>query len=444
MSKPWSYRSILKVPSARWLLPGMLVKRWLALAMAGTVIMFIGLLILIDVRFPAVLVWLHRHVQATSEQLGTGADGDLILTIAGAGIALLGLVISAIGVRGLVRAIACAIDPVAGQRLAHVVYNRRNLQMGPEIVAIGGGTGLSTLLRGLKQFSSNITAVVTVTDDGGSSGRLTEQFGVLPPGDIRNCLVALADAEPVMTALLQHRFRTGEGLSGHTLGNLLIVALTHITGNFESAIKETSKVLAIRGRVIPSTLQHVRLRAKMEDGSIIEGETAIASSPLRIRQMMLNPPNVTAPAEALQAIREADLIVLGPGSVFTSVIPNLLVGGIAEAIHHSRALRVYVCNVMTQPGETDGFAASDHVKAIEAHCPLRLFDYVLVNTARPSPELLERYRQTGAEFVEPDIDRIRSMGYRTIAGDFISQTDVVRHDPHKLAEAIASLLSRKG
>ncbi len=435
---------MLRTPSARWLLPGMLVKRWLLLALSGTVIMFVGLLILIDVRFPQLLVWLHRNVQETSEQLGTGSEGNLILALGGVAIALLGLAISVVGIRGLVRTIACAIDPSAGRQLAHVVYSKRNLQMGPELVAIGGGTGLSTLLRGLKQFSSNVTAVVTVTDDGGSSGKLTEQFGVLPPGDIRNCLVALADAEPVMTRLLQHRFRTGDGLSGHTLGNLLIVALTDITGNFETAIKETSKVLAIRGRVIPSTLEHVRLRARMEDGSIIEGETAIASSPLKIRQMMLHPPDVSAPQEALHAIREADVIVLGPGSVFTSIIPNLLVNGIADAIHRSRALRVYVCNVMTQPGETDGFTASDHVRAIEAHCPMRLFDYVLVNTSRPSPEMLERYRRSGAEFVEPDLDRIRSMGYRTVGGDFISQTDVVRHDPHKLADAIMSLLMRKG
>lgn len=443
MGNPWSLRNILRMPSARWLMPGMLVKRWLLLAMLGVVVMFVGLLVLIDVRFPEVLTWIHRNVQETFRQIGAGAQGRLGWTIAGAGTVLLGLLMSIIGVRGLVRAVACAIDPVAGRRLAHVIYNRRNLQMGPQLVAIGGGTGLSTLLRGLKHYSSNVTAVVTVTDDGGSSGRLTEQFGVLPPGDIRNCLVALADAEPVMTELFQYRFRGSEGLSGHSFGNLLIVAMTNITGDFERAIRETSKVLAIRGRVLPSTLDHVRLRAKMEDGSIIEGETAIASSPLKIRQMMLNPSGARALDEALQAIREADVIVLGPGSVFTSIIPNLLVEGVAHAIRNSHALRVYVCNVMTQPGETDGFTASDHVRAIEAHCPVRLFDYVLVNATRPSPELLERYQQSGAEFVEPDIDRIRAMGYRTTAGDFISQTDVVRHDPYKLADAIMQLLSRK-
>lgn len=443
MGRAWNLRNILRTPSARWLLPGMLVKRWLLLALLGVVIMFIGLLVLIDVRFPEVLTWIHRNLHETSPQIGTATQGRLGWTVAGAGTVLLGLAMSLAGIHGLVRTIACAIDPVEGRRLAHVIYSRRNLRMGPQMVAIGGGTGLSTLLRGLKQYSSNVTAIVTVTDDGGSSGRLTEQFGVLPPGDIRNCLVALADAEPVMTELFQYRFRGSEGLGGHSFGNLLIVAMTNITGNFEQAIRETSKVLAIRGRVLPSTLDHVRLRAKMEDGSYIEGETAIASSPLKIRQAMLNPPGARALDEALQAIREADVVVLGPGSVFTSIIPNLLVGGIADAIRHSRALRVYVCNVMTQPGETDGFTACDHVRAIEAHCPVRLFDYVLVNTTRPSPDLLERYRLSGAEFVEPDIDRIRAMGYRTIAGDFISQTDVVRHNPHKLADAIMHLLSRK-
>jgi len=443
MRHEWSLRHMLRLPSARWLMPGMLVKRWLLLAMLGTVIMFVGLLILIDVQSPEWLSWLHRHVQEASQRLQLGSHGRLVLTLLGAGVALLGLTMSVVGVRGLVRTIACAIDPVAGRRLAHVIYSRRNLQLGPQLVAVGGGTGLSTLLRGLKQYSSNVTAIVTVTDDGGSSGRLTEQFGVLPPGDIRNCLVALADAEPIMTELFQYRFRGSEGLGGHSFGNLLIVAMTNITGDFERAIRETSKVLAIRGRVLPSTLDHVRLRAKMEDGSTIDGETAIAASPLRIRQMMLNPPNAQPLDEALQALREADVIVLGPGSVFTSIIPNLLVEGIADAIRRSHALRIYVCNVMTQPGETDGFTASDHVRAIEAHCPPRLFDYVLVNTTRPSPELLARYRQSGAEFVEPDIDRIRAMGYRTIAGDFISQTDVVRHDPYKLADAIMHLLSRK-
>lgn len=443
MGKHWSWHNILRMPSARWLMPGMLVKRWLLLAMAGTVVMFIGLLILIDVRFPELLTWIHRNVQQTSRHLGPERTGQLTLTLVGVGVALAGLAMSLAGIRGLVRAVACAIDPVAGRRLAHVIYNRRNLKLGPQLVAIGGGTGLSTLLRGLKQYSSNVTAIVTVTDDGGSSGRLIEQFGVLPPGDIRNCLVALADAEPIMTQLFQYRFQGSDGLAGHSFGNLLIVAMTNIIGDFEHAIRETSKVLAIRGRVLPSTLEHVRLRAKMQDGSIIEGETAIVSSPLKIHQIMLHPSNARALDEALQAIREADVIVLGPGSVFTSVIPNLLVEGIPEAIRQSRAMRVYVCNVMTQPGETDGFTASDHVRVIDAHRPVRLFDYVLVNTTRPSPELLERYHQSGAEFVEPDIDRIRAMGYRTIAGDFICQTDLVRHDPHKLSEAIMHLLSRK-
>lgn len=443
MSKAWSFKNLLRTPSARWLMPGMLVKRWLLLSLVGTAIMFVGLLILIVVRYPDLLLWIRQNLQQVTERMGLGPQRHLVWTVIGWSAMVLGMVISLVGVRGLVRAIACAIDPTAGRRLAHVIYNRRNLKLGPELVAIGGGTGLSTLLRGLKQYSDNVTAIVTVTDDGGSSGRLTEQFGVLPPGDIRNCLVALADAEPIMTELFQYRFRGQEGLGGHSFGNLLIVAMTNITGDFERAIRETSKVLAIRGRVLPSTLDHVRLRALMEDGSFIEGETAITTSPSKIRQMMLAPPNAQPLDEVIQAVREADVIVLGPGSVFTSIIPNLLVEGIAEAIRHSHALRVYVCNVMTQPGETNSFTASDHVRAIEAHCPPRLFDYVLVNTTRPSSELLERYRNSGAEFVEPDIDRIRAMGYRTIVGDFISQTDVVRHDPHKLSEAILSLLSRR-
>jgi len=279
-----------------------------------------------------------------------------------------------------------------------------------------------------------------VTDDGGSSGRLRHELGILPPGDIRNCLIALADAEGAMTALLQHRFQDTTGnLSGHSVGNLLIAAMTQIKGDFEQAIQEISKVLAIRGRVLPSTLTHVSLRAEMDDGACVEGETAIVEYPARIRRMHLNPPDVEPPQEALDAIRQADVIVLGPGSLFTSVVPNLLVPKIADALRATDALRVYVCNVMTQPGETDGFTASDHVRALEAHAGGRVCDYVLVNTATPQPELMERYRASGQDLVLPDVDRIRQMGYKVIMGNFISQTDYVRHDPHRLAQAILRL-----
>jgi uncharacterized cofD-like protein len=296
------------------------------------------------------------------------------------------------------------------------------------------------MLRGIKRYTANIVAVVTVSDDGGSSGRLRSELGILPPGDIRNCLIALADAEGSMTALLQHRFRAESGtLQGHSVGNLLIAAMTQITGDFEQAVKEMSKVLAIRGRVLPSTLTHVNLCAEMEDGSCVQGETAIVTHPARIRRMHLQPPDPPIPPEVIEAIRQADVVVLGPGSLFTSVIPNLLVPAITDALHATDAIRIYVCNVMTQPGETDHFTASDHVRAIEAHTGKRVFDYVLVNTRMPRPELLARYRESGQEVVIPDLDRIRAMGYKVVTGDFISESDYVRHDPVRLAEAILRL-----
>ncbi|GIV02097.1 MAG: putative gluconeogenesis factor [Fimbriimonadales bacterium] len=328
-----------------------------------------------------------------------------------------------------------------GPMMGHFV-RRQRLFAGPAVVAIGGGTGLSTLLRGLKQHTTRITAVVTVTDDGGSSGRLASDTGILPPGDIRNCLVALADAERTMTDLFQHRFEVASGsLSGHSMGNLLIAAMVDITGDFEKAVAEISKVLAIRGRVLPATLDRVTLKAEMEDGSILYGETQIASSPLQIRKLHLDPPDPKPLEEALEAIRQADVIVIGPGSVFTSVIPPLLVPGIAEAIAESDALKIYVCNVMTQPGESDKFTASDHVHAIEANVGRRVFDCVLVNKTRPSEQLLERYAKSGQDFVEPDVERIRAMGLRAITANLISETDVVRHDPLRVADTIMRLVN---
>jgi len=325
--------------------------------------------------------------------------------------------------------------------LADVIFQSRYLAQGHRIVVIGGGTGLSTMLRGLKQFTSNLVAVVTVTDDGGSSGVLQRSHGVLPPGDIRNCLVALADQETLMTELFQHRFDdAGDGLTGHSIGNLLIAAMMDITGDFELAVKETSKVLAIRGRVLPSTIQEVTIQAVMKDGSIVQGETNITKSPQAVHRITLVPDDVKPLQETLDAISLADAIVIGPGSVFTSIIPNLLVDGVASAIAASRAVKVFVCNVMTQPGESDGYKASDHLRAIADHAGRRLFTYVLVNKEVPSLRLLDKYHKQGAELVVPDVDAIREMGYKPITGGFISQTEVVRHDPEKLAEAILRLV----
>ena len=425
----------------KWLYPGMRVKRWLLLTPIGVLFVIVGVTLLTNMR---VVDYLIAAGDFMLDKTGLALDQPKVYIPISAFTIALGLLLIFISFRQVITSIASVISPKDKDRLADVIYQKRHLAQGHRIVVIGGGTGLSALLRGLKEHTSNIVAIVTVTDDGGSSGRLQRQLGMLPPGDIRNCLVALADAEPLMTELFQHRFDLpGDGLSGHSFGNLLLAAMLDITGDFELAVKETSRVLAIRGRVVPSTLQNVTLRAEMEDGSIVEGETNITASPLAIKRVTLSPPDVAPLDDALEAIRLANAVVIGPGSLYTSVIPNLLVRGVSEAIAKCDAVKIYVCNVMTQPGETNGYRASDHVRAIEEHAARRIFNYVLVNKEVPSPELIEKYRLEGAELVTPDVDIIREMGYKPILGNYISQTDVVRHDPQKLAQAVVRLIYEK-
>jgi uncharacterized cofD-like protein len=357
---------------------------------------------------------------------------------------VLGVFLIVMGVRSAIRHVLQTIDPGMKEGMMDLYKRRQELALGPRIVAIGGGTGLSTLLRGLKQHSSNITAIVTVTDDGGSSGRLTQDMGIIPPGDIRNCLVALADAEKSMTDLFQHRFGGGKGsIGGHSMGNLLIAAFVEqANGDFEKAVENASDVLAIRGRVVPSTLENVSLRAILDDGTEVCGETKIVQAGKAIRQVVLDPANVEPHKGALEAIREADIIIIGPGSVYTSVIPNLLVPGISQAIRESAAEKVYVCNVMTQPGESDTFSACEHVIAVQTNVKVRVFDYVLVNNAVPSQAALDKYKEFQQHYVEPDADRIRAMGFRVLTGDFMSESDFVRHDPVKVAARLMALVSR--
>jgi uncharacterized cofD-like protein len=292
----------------------------------------------------------------------------------------------------------------------------------------------------LKKFTSNITAIVTVADDGGSSGKLRDEFGMLPPGDIRNCLVALADKETLMEKLFQHRFSIGDGLNGHSMGNLLIAAMTQVVGDFEAAIREMSKVLAIRGHVLPATLNHCRLCAELEDGSIVEGESEIPKAGKRIKRVFLKPGDCEPVPEALEAIADADLIILGPGSLYTSIIPNLLVRGMADAIAKSPAATVYVCNIMTQPGETDRYRASEHIRAIHEHAGSGLIDYAIVNGEEIPKSLQQKYKKDGAVPVRPDIKEIEKMHVKPIKRDLVFETDVVRHDPEKLSESIMELI----
>ncbi|NLO20681.1 MAG: YvcK family protein [Syntrophomonadaceae bacterium] len=308
------------------------------------------------------------------------------------------------------------------------------------IVVIGGGTGLAVLLKGLKKYTSRLTAIVTVSDDGGSSGRLRAEMGVLPPGDIRNCLVALAETETLMNKVFQHRFQAGGGIQGHSLGNLLLVAMSEIAGDFISAIQEVSKVLAVRGVVLPATLEPVVLAATMENGGTVIGETRIRNHEGKIQRISLIPDQCLPVPETLKAIQEADAIVLGPGSLYTSIIPNLLVKGVAESITQASAPVIYVSNIMTEQGETDGFTAADHLQSIKRHLNRQLVDFVIINSGVIDEHRLRRYRQERAIPVSPAYEDIQAMGINIIKEDLVSNDDVAWHDSDKLARTILTLL----
>jgi uncharacterized cofD-like protein len=314
------------------------------------------------------------------------------------------------------------------------------------IVAIGGGTGLSTLLHGLKEFTpaeADITAVVTVTDDGGSSGRLRREFDVLPPGDIRNCMVALSEDEAFLSRLFQYRFAVGRGLKGHSFGNLFLTALTNLTGDFSKAVLLSSEILASRGRIYPSTAENVVLEAELENGAIVSGETRISKSRRRIRRLQLVPQTCRPLPETLHAIEAADLITFGPGSLFTSVIPNVLVRGIPAAIKRSRALKAYFVNLMWQPGETIGFSASDHVAAIHEHAGADLLDLVVVNTTPIRPGQRRKYAAEQAQPVANDVGKLAAMGVEVVEAELLAPGAIVRHDSG-VAAAIAMDLARRG
>ena len=320
------------------------------------------------------------------------------------------------------------------------------------VVAIGGGTGLSTLLRGLRRHViqtgesgdargeiADLAAVVTVTDDGGSSGRLRKGFNMLPPGDLRNCMVALSEEEDLLAQLFNHRFRGGDSLQGHNFGNLFVAALTEITGDFALAIELSSKILATRGRIYPATTANTTLVARMDDGSLVRGETNITASRRRIVELTLDPPGPEPLPETMEAIARADLITVGPGSLYTSLITNLLVEGVPAALASARGLRVYICNLMTQANESLGLAASEHIARIYEHTRAPIFDCALINTAPFSAETLARYAAEGAAPIVADIERVQALGVRVIAGDFSSEENVVRHAADRVTETLLGL-----
>jgi len=420
----------------RWLYPGMKVKRWLIIAIAGVLLISLGLSLILSVPYLRIIYYSWRtlvYELIRSYWLGVCFG---LLWIAG------GIALVVYGLQKMNRSIISAIRPDTHEEVAQTIFRKRQLEKGPSIVAIGGGHGLHTLLHGIKEYTSNVTAVVTVFDDGGSSGKLRQEMGLLPPGDIRNCLVALADCEPLMRELFNHRFSHGNSLNGHNFGNLFIAALTQITGDFQKAILESSRVLAVRGKVLPTTLESVVLKAECDDGAIITGESNIGQCGKRIRKLFLDPQDVKSTPEVLEAIAKADMIVLGPGSLYTSVLCNLAVREVREAILQSPAPLVFVCNVTTQPGETDGFTLSDHLEALFQFLPPYRVNYVLVNEEIPPAEELERMLARGINPVSVDHE-VLPPGLKIIRSHLLSSEFPTRHDPEKLARALAQILVKE-
>lgn len=416
----------------KWLAPGLLVKRWLLLSAGGVLLTSLGLAIWVKLTPIFNLIQLVQNfLEFITEIIPSYISGPLVI--------ICGLLLILWGQTRTLGSITEVLMPDGDEELVDVLLNHRRLHRGPKIVTVGGGTGLSTLLRGLKTYSANITAIVTVADDGGSSGRLRREIGVLPPGDIRNCLAALADEERLVTELFQYRFRAGDGLTGHSFGNLFLTAMNDITGNLEQAIAASSEVLAVRGRVLPATLSDVRLWAELADGRRIEGESSITAAQGSIVKIGCTPENPPALPRVLQAIREADYIIIGPGSLYTSVIPNLLVPEIAEAIAQRKVPRIYVCNIMTQPGETQGYSVADHIQAIDAACGQRLFDAVLVQSKIPSAKALIRYAQENSNPVELDRQTVKLLGCRIVLANVMDEderTGLVRHNSQRLAQIL--------
>lgn len=422
-------RDNIKMPKdAGWLLPGLQVKRWFAMIFFGSLLILLGTMIVFNMRPVYFTMELIRHIAARAH---TGIIGFIVVAF-GAFLFFKGWQKTNLSMMGL-------NGDKDKDTILEALYRRRKLNRGPKIVAIGGGTGLSMLLKGIKKITNNITAIVTVGDDGGSSGRLREEMGVLPPGDIRNCIAALADDEDLVTKLFQYRFKTGEGLEGHSFGNLFLTALVSITGDMVSAVKESSNVLSIRGRVLPSTLDDMKLVAEMEDGRIIHGESNIPEAKGKVKRLFTDPENCRPLEDVILAIKDADLIILGPGSLYTSVIPNLLIKEISQEIaNNTNAKKIYVCNIMTQPGETDDYSVSNHVNAIIEHAGgQKIMDAVLINDSLPD-NLAEKYKAANSFPVKLDVDNVKKSKVKIVSKKLIeeSKEGLVRHSSNRVARAI--------
>jgi uncharacterized cofD-like protein len=413
-----------------WLRPGTKVKRWILLGLMGILFITFGVLEFVNRRFYSIYY----------------ISFYLFLMVSG----LFVLYISVMqGMRSIIALINKGYLNVSldSRKLENLIYEKRLLVKGPKIVAIGGGTGLSTMLRGLKYYTSNISAVVTVADDGGGSGDLRDDLGILPPGDIRNCILALADTEPLMEELLQYRFQEGK-LKNQSFGNLFLAAMDGISNNFEEAVQKMSSVLAVTGRVMPVTLENIILKARLKNGTIVEGESNIPLKAIEsgsgIDRVFIEPRNAKALKEAVDAIREADAIILGPGSLYTSVIPNLLIKDIINSIHKSDAIKIYVSNIMTQRGETDGYSVADHVEAIFRHSSGRIIDYTVVNVGRIGDDLEKKYLGQNSQVVKNDEEDMKRLNVSVIEGDFVKISNgLVRHNSEKLASILVETIMEK-
>lgn len=402
----------------KWLYPGIQIKRWILTSLLGIGIVALGAFF--------------------------SASQYRFVNFFGLIIVLCGIILIILGILKLMVSLVTLFLPKREQDIVNILYHKRYLERGPKIVAIGGGHGLSNLLLALKEYTSNITAIVTVADSGGSSGRLREQFNIVAPGDIRNCLVALADAPALMGQLFQYRFPEKSELKGHNFGNLFLTALYEVAErDFQEAVELTSKVLAIRGRVIPSTVQNVHLVARYKDGRVTEGESRIPRSGVGIEHLYLNPEDVLPTPEALEAIADADVIILGPGSLYTSILPNLVIKGMADAIALAPAFKIYVCNVMTQMGETENFSAADHLKVIQKHTRNDIVDAILVNAREiDAADALERYKGENSFPICVDVKELQEMGVKVYAEDIVGIMDYVRHDSHKLTKALIKAIEK--
>lgn len=413
-----------------WLKPGIKVKRWLSFGVFGILLIAFGFTELVTHRVYDLYYQLFY----------------IFLNITGLFVIYISVAESMKSIIALVNRgyIKVSLD---SRKIESLIYEKRLLVKGPKIVVIGGGTGLSTMLRGLKYYTSNITAIVTVGDDGGGSGDLREDLGMLPPGDIRNCILALADTEPLMEDLLQYRFKDGR-LKNQSFGNLFLAAMAGISDNFEEAVQKMSSVLAVTGKVIPVTLDNMKLIAKLQNGNIVEGESQIPEEAIkqnsRIEELKIIPENAKALSEAMQAIQEADAIVMGPGSLYTSITSNLLVKDISKAVKKSNAIKIYISNIMTQPGETTGFKVSDHLKVLRKYGGKDIVDYVIVNTGEITDELKEKYKQEGAELVKLDEEDINSLGIKIVGENLVKISNgFIKHDSDKLAEVLADTIMEK-